>query len=132
MRKRCCTIKKIGKTWVIYAKSYEEYFETGDKTNKILTQESIRLLCKFLFLDKFSIRISYKGLIHEIELIRNILNAYICYKIEDLSIQNRTWHQVFLERHAYLKKNIDKLVNEFVTVISHGHKRTHIIGKPVI
>ncbi|MEW9181548.1 hypothetical protein AB2553_14145 [Bacillus mycoides] len=82
--------KKIGKTWVIDAISYEEYFETGDKTNKILTQESVRLLRKFSFLDKVSIRITYKGLIHEIELIRDILNAYIDYKIEDLSIQDRT------------------------------------------
>ncbi|TKA07949.1 hypothetical protein FA950_06560 [Bacillus thuringiensis] len=98
------------------AKSYEEYFETGDKINKILTQESARLLRQFSFLDNVSISIPYKGLVHEIELNRDKFNAYLGYKIEALNVQDRTWHQEFLERHAYPKEGRAKLVNEFVII----------------
>ncbi|MBY0597352.1 hypothetical protein [Bacillus bingmayongensis] len=98
------------------AKTYEDYFETGDKINKILTQESARLLRQFSFLDNVSISIPYKGLVYEIELNRDKLNAYLGYKIEDLSVQDRTWHLEFLQRHAYPKEGRARLVNEFVTV----------------
>ena len=98
------------------AKAYEEYFGTGDKINKILTQESARLLRQFSFLDNVSINIPYKGLVHEIKLNRDKFNTYLGYKIEDLNVQDRTWHQEFLERHAYPKEGRSRLVNEFVTV----------------
>ncbi|MED3621898.1 MULTISPECIES: hypothetical protein [Bacillus cereus group] len=98
------------------AKTYEEYFGTGDRINKILTQESARLLRQFSFLENVLINIPFKGIVYEIELNRDKLNSYLGYKIEDLSIQDRTWHQDFLEKHAYPKEGRDKLINEFVKI----------------
>ena len=78
--------------------------EQATRLIKILTQESARLLRQFSFLDNVSINIPYKGLVHEIKLNRDKFNTYLGYKIEDLNVQDRTWHQEFLERHAYPKE----------------------------
>ncbi len=47
---------------------------------------------------------------------RDKLNTYLGYKIEDLSVQDRTLHQKSLEKHAYPKEGRARLVNKFVTV----------------
>lgn len=70
----------------------------------------------FSFLDNISINIPYKGLVHEFKLNWDKFNAYLGYIIKNLNVQDRTWNQEFLDRHAYPKEGRARLANEFVTV----------------
>ncbi|WP_226035418.1 helix-turn-helix domain-containing protein [Aquibacillus saliphilus] len=94
---------------------YNNYFETGDKVNKILVEESVRLLRQFHFLESININIPYLDNEHIIKINRKELNDYLGYKVEDLEVQDRTWHTKFLEKHAYPKAQRDKFLSKFVT-----------------
>lgn len=89
---------------------YQQYFWSGDHINKILTIESARILNKFPETDEVEINIPFNEKLNKVIVKREELNNYLGYRIENLNLQDRTWHNKFLkdtasksQREAFLK-----------------------------
>lgn len=91
---------------------YQQYFWTGDKINKILAIEPARILNKFPECDEVEINLPFNDKMNRVRIKRDLLNKYLGYKIEDLRLENRTWHDYFLNDTS-TKINRLSLVKEF-------------------
>ena len=88
---------------------YQQYFWSGDHINKILTIEPARILNKFPETDEVEINLPFNGKSNRIRVKRDALNTYLGYKIEDLSLKKRTWHDKFLRDTASKAQRVDFL-----------------------
>jgi Tfp pilus assembly protein PilW len=95
---------------------YRDYFSTGDKIEKILVEESVRLLRQFPALKEVSIKLPYNGKTHSIELSREEANEYLGFKVEELSVDDGTWKDKFVDPIVYKEKEREKFVDKFVNV----------------
>jgi hypothetical protein len=74
---------------------YKGYFETGDAIEKIFVGENVRLLRQFPDLDSTSMVLPYGGKTYSTDLNRKEVNDYLGFKVEELSVEERTWHEKF-------------------------------------
>ena len=83
---------------------YKGYFETGDAIEKILVGENVRLLRQFPDLVSTSMVLPYGGKTYSIDLDRKEVNDYLGFKVEELSIEDKSWHEKFSNPILYEKE----------------------------
>jgi hypothetical protein len=93
---------------------YQNYFKTGDRINKILVEESVRLLRQFPVLENVKILIPFENDVFKINLYRDQLDSYLGFNINTLSVQDKTWHTEFLQKYSNNRINREKFIKHFV------------------
>lgn len=86
---------------------FDNYFETGNKIEKILITEPIRLLRQFHHLDRVGISLRGNRFIAD----RKKLNEALKIKIEELSTEDGSWVE-FVNSFTYNPRNRPYLFNE--------------------
>lgn len=77
---------------------YQDYFNTGDKIEKIFVGETVRLLRQFPNLKGVAVTLSLKQNTYFIDLSREEANNYLGLNIEDLSTEDGSWREQFVNK----------------------------------
>ncbi|MCY8499822.1 hypothetical protein P8917_09230 [Bacillus atrophaeus] len=89
---------------------FDSYFNENETTKKLMVSESVRLLRQFPFLECVTIDIRENDKVKtEVHSLRSKLNEYLGYKIEDLSVNNGSWHEAFVSEYLQNPQKIDEL-----------------------
>ena len=108
--------KKDNPNSLITKKDYTEYFRIGNKIEKILVIENIRLLRQFPTLVGAKMKLPFYGKTYSIEIDRASVNEYLGFKIEDLKIEDDFWTVGFVDPIVYNKQGIKDFINNFIKV----------------
>lgn len=95
---------------------YKGYFDTGDAIEKILVGENVRLLRQFPDLTATSMVLPYGGQTYSIDLDRQAVNEYLGFKVEELSLEDKSWHEKFSNPYIYDDTNRKQFFDKFVEV----------------
>lgn len=95
---------------------YKGYFDTGDAIEKILVGENVRLLRQFPDLTATSMVLPYGGQTYSIDLDRQAVNEYLGFKVEELSLEDKSWHEKFSNPYIYDDTNRKQFFDMFVEV----------------
>ncbi|TYS66790.1 hypothetical protein FZD47_02565 [Bacillus infantis] len=92
---------------------YTGYFETGDAIKKILVIENVRLLRQFPTLDGAKMTLPFEGKTYSIDLNRKSVNDYLGFKVEDLSTEDDSWNEKFVDPIGYNEAKRNDFFDQF-------------------
>ncbi|WP_052343536.1 hypothetical protein [Bacillus massiliigorillae] len=95
---------------------YKGYFDSGEAIQKIFVGENVRLLRQFPALDSTSMTLSFDGKSYSIDLKRDEVNAYLGFKVEELSTNDGSWNSKFSDPYIYSDEKRQAFFNKFATV----------------
>ncbi|WP_145148446.1 hypothetical protein [Paenibacillus xylanexedens] len=94
---------------------YVQYFATGDEINKILMEESLRLLKQFIDADNIVITVPFEGKTHSVDLKKSVAETYFNVDFTTLNSDPEAWKSE-LSSKFFNKNDRQKFVDEFVQV----------------
>ncbi|WP_145411124.1 hypothetical protein [Paenibacillus xylanexedens] len=94
---------------------YINYFSTGDEINKILMEESSRLLKQFTSADTINIAIPFEGKTYSVDLEKSIAETYFDVDFSALNSDPEAWKSQLSSKY-FNKKDRQKFVDEFVQI----------------
>ena len=94
---------------------YIEYFSTGDQINKILMEESVRLLKQFTAADNVSITVPFEGKTYSVKLEKSVAETYFNVDFDTLNSDPEAWRSELSNKY-FNKKDRQAFVDEFVQV----------------
>jgi hypothetical protein len=74
---------------------YNNYFSSGAKIEKILIEETARILREFPFVNTVSVTLNFEGEDYNVNVEREKLNSLIGFNIEDTSNEDGSWQEKF-------------------------------------
>lgn len=94
---------------------YLEYFKAGAKIEKILVEETARILRQFPFVNTVSVILEFENEKYNVNVDREKLNNLIGFKIEDTSPEDGSWQENFQTVYGAGIKNENRkrLLEEF-------------------
>lgn len=107
--------KEENPTSLISRENYESYFSTGSKIEKLLVEDTARILMVFTNIEIVSVVLEVNGEQFDVNVNREVLNSLTNFKIEDLSADNGTWQESFVRVYTSGIKNAKrkKLLEHF-------------------
>ncbi|MET3828663.1 hypothetical protein ABIC86_000123 [Paenibacillus sp. DS2363] len=94
---------------------YVQYFATGDEINKILMEESVRLLKQFIDADNIVITVPFEGKTHSVDLKKSVAETYFDVDFNTLNSDPEAWKSELSSKY-FNKNDRQKFVEEFVQV----------------
>ncbi|PQP81840.1 hypothetical protein C0Q44_19380 [Paenibacillus sp. PCH8] len=94
---------------------YVQYFASGDETNKILMEESVRLLKQFIDADNIVITVPFEGKTHSVDLKKSVAETYFNVDFNALNADPEAWKSELSSKY-FNKNDRQKFVDEFVQV----------------
>jgi hypothetical protein len=79
---------------------YSDYFSGGAKIEKILIEETARILRQFPFVNIVSVTLNFEGEHFNVNVEREKLNSLIGFKIEETSSEDGSWQEKFLKVYS--------------------------------
>ncbi|BCB03499.1 hypothetical protein [Bacillus sp. KH172YL63] len=74
---------------------YADYFKSGAKIEKILIEETARILRQFPFVNTVSVTLDFEGENYNVNVEREKLNSLIGFNIEETSNDDGSWQEKF-------------------------------------
>jgi hypothetical protein len=110
--------KKLNPSTPFIESTYNEYFDTGNKIEKLVILESARLLRDFKQIETVSLIIRFGGKTYDANVNRNKLNDLIGFNIDSLSPNDSSWTTNFSDVYGYGINNEKRriLFNQFVNI----------------
>lgn len=99
----------------ITEEDYVQYLGTGDEINKILMEESARLLKQFPSANTVQITIPFDGKINDVKLDRAAAEKYFSVDFDALNTDPDAWRSQLSDKY-FNDTERNKFVNEFVKV----------------
>lgn len=94
---------------------YTNYFSTGDEINKILMEESSRLLKQFTSADTINIAVPFDGKTYSVDLDKSVAETYFDVNFNALNSDPESWKSQLSSKY-FNKNERQKFVDEFVKV----------------
>ncbi|MEK4372355.1 hypothetical protein [Paenibacillus sp. FSL R5-0473] len=94
---------------------YTQYFATDDEINKILMEESVRLLKQFTDADNIVITIPFEGKTYSVNLKKSVAETYFNVDFNTLHSDPEAWKSKLSSKY-FNENDRQKFVDEFVQV----------------
>lgn len=94
---------------------YTQYFATDDEINKILMEESVRLLKQFTDADNIVITIPFEGKTYSVNLKKSVAETYFNVDFNTLHSDPEAWKSELSSKY-FNENDRQKFVDEFVQV----------------
>ncbi|MDP4549820.1 hypothetical protein Q9251_02885 [Alkalihalobacillus macyae] len=96
-------------------KDFNNYFGSGDAIAKILVGEPVRLLREFKDLENVTLEFGNptQDDNKHVHVSRYILNKYLGYKVEGLSVEDGSWREKFSNVYLYDKSKREAFLEQF-------------------
>ncbi|PMC36388.1 hypothetical protein CJ195_16505 [Bacillus sp. UMB0899] len=75
---------------------YDRYFGTGSKIEKLLIEDTARILMEFPYISTVSVTLDFNETKYDVNVGREALNSLTGLRIEDLSVNDGTWQNKFV------------------------------------
>ena len=95
---------------------YKEYFETGSAIEKIFVSENVRLLRQFPSLSGMHMVLPFDGKTYTMDVDRQQVNDYLGFNVEELSTDDGSWNEKFVDEIVYDDTKRKAFFDEFVEV----------------
>lgn len=91
-----------------------DYYESGDKANKILAVESVRILREVPDLDRLKVTVPRDGKSQTLDVTRAQVEAFYKISLSDLAANPSSWRESFIQPYDNKQSRAD-FVKKFVT-----------------